>query len=370
MKKVYSFLFVFVLIYNFTLSAQNLRAGFDKSECITMLEISARFGDSAYSSAYPQPEGYRMIYRSPIVGMDNCWDLWVNNNGVAVISLRGTTKEAVSWLENFYAAMVPAKGELHLSDSFDFKYELASNPRAAVHIGWLIGTAFLSRDILPKIDSLYKKGTKEFIISGHSQGGALSFLMTSYLYSLQKQNQLPSDIRFKTYSTAGPKVGNLSYAYDYEAMTQYGWAYNVLNSADWVPESMFSIQTPDDFNNTNPFMNAKALIDKLPFPKDLVLKYLYNQMDGPVRKAEYRFQECLGKGLENYIKKAIPGFQPPYYFNSMAYARVGNTIVLLADADYYKLFPDNPNTLFVHHLHPAYYYLAQKLPATSIPIAP
>jgi len=237
-------------------------------------------------------------------------------------------------------------------------------------VGWLIGTAFLSYDILPKIDSLYKTGTKEFIITGHSQGGALSFLMTSWLYSLQKQNRLAVDIRFKTYCFAGPKVGNLYYAYDYEAMTQYGWAYNVVNSADWVPETMFSIQTPDDLNNTNPFTNSKQEIGKLPFPKDLVLKYLYNQMDAPVRKAEYRFQECLGKGLENYIKKAVPGFQPPSYFNSMAYVRVGNTIVLLADADYYKLFPDNSNTPFVHHLHPAYYYLAQKLPATSPSIAP
>ena len=93
-------------------------------------------------------------------------------------------------------------------------------------------------------------------------------------------------------------------------------------------------------------------------------------MDAPVRKAEYRFQNCLGTGLENYIKKAVPGFQPPAYFNSMDYVRVGNTIVLLADADYYKLFPDNSNTPFVHHLHPAYYYLAQKLPATSPSIAP
>jgi hypothetical protein len=100
------------------------------------------------------------------------------------------------------------------------------------------------------------------------------------------------------------------------------------------------------------------------------LKYIYNRMDQPVRKAEYRFQDCLGKGLETYIKKVLPGFQPPVYYNSMDYVRVGNTIVLLADADYYKLFPDNPNTLFVHHLHPAYYYLLQKLPATSLSAIP
>jgi hypothetical protein len=364
-------LIFFIAVFSgLSLSAQHLKPGFDKSECILLLEMGADFGDSSYRAALPSPEGFTMIYRSPEVGMDNCWDLWVNDQGIAVISLRGTTQKAVSWLENFYGAMVPAKGELQLSDSFHFKYDLATNPRAAVHAGWLIGVAFLSLDILPKIDSLYRSGTRDFFVTGHSQGGALSFLMTSYLYSLQKQNRLASDIRFKTYCFAGPKVGNLYYAYDYESMTQYGLAYNVVNSADWVPETMFSIQTVDDFNNTNPFVNAKELFGKLPFPKDIVLKYIFNRMDQPVRKAEYRFQDCLGKGLESYIRKALPGFQPPVYYNSMDYVRVGNTIVLLADADYYKLFPDNPTTLFVHHLHPAYFYLAQKLPATSPVVTP
>ncbi|HEX3079462.1 MAG TPA: lipase family protein [Puia sp.] len=371
MKVVFLLLIVFVILFPVFLSAQPLKPGFDKSECLTMLEISARFGDTAYASKFPQPAGYKMIYRSPVMGMENLWELWLSDSGNAVISLRGTTAAATSWLENFYSAMVPATGELQISDTFKFRYVLASNSRAAVHIGWLIGTAFLSKDILPRIDSLYKNGVKNFYITGHSQGGALTFLMTSYLYSLQIQQKLPADIRFKTYSTAAPKVGNLYYAYDYEAMTQFGWAYNIVNSADWVPEGMFSIQTPDDFNNTNPFTQAKELIGKLPFPKNLVLKYIYNRMDGPVRTAEYRFQDCLGKGLETYVKKAIPGFQPPAsYYNSMDYVRVGNIIVLLADSDYYKMFPDNPNTIFVHHFHDAYYYLAKKLPDNNMSLAP
>jgi hypothetical protein len=278
--------------------------------------------------------------------------------------VRGTTTKAVSWLANFYAAMVPARGQLHLSDSFNFKYDLASNPRADVHVGWLLSTAFLSRDILPKIDSLYKTGTSEFIITGHSQGGAICFLLTSYLYSLQRQNRLPADIRFKTYCIAAPKTGNLYYAYDYEAMTQYGWAYNVVNSADWVPEGMFSIQTVDDFNYTNPFSKAKDFIKKESFPKNLVLKHFYNQLDKPSRKAEYRFQECLGDFMSKYVKKYLPGFIPPVYYNSMAYVRVGNTIVLLADEDYYKLYPDNPDKPFTHHFHQPYLYLAEKLPQT------
>jgi hypothetical protein len=361
MKKIFP-IFLTLVCTHFISAAQLLKPGFEKTECIEMLKLGAKFGDSVYMSKIPDPEHFKKIYRSPVMGMDNCWDLWINPNGIAAISIRGTTKNAVSWLENFYGAMVPAKGELHLSDSFTFKYELASNPRAAVHIGWLIGTAFLSEDILPKIDSLYKTGTRNFIITGHSQGGAICFLLTSYLYSLQKQKRLPADIRFKTYCMAGPKPGNLYYAYDYEAMTQYGWAYNVVNPADWVPETMFSIQTVDDFNKTNFFSNAKEYMSKQPFPKNIALKYFYNRMDKPVRKAEYRFQDCLGNFMYKYVKKALPKFEQPVYYNSMAYVRVGNTIVLPVDSNYYALFPDDPQNPFVHHLHPPYLYLAEKLP--------
>jgi len=364
MKKKWLILFFSSSVYC-VIQAQHLKPGFDRSECIEMLRIGARFGDSAYASKIPEPQQFRHIYRSAVFGLDNCWDLWTNPNGVAVISIRGTTTQAVSWLANFYAAMVPAQGTLQLSDSFTFKYTLSDNPRAAVHVGWLIGTAFLSKDILPKIDSLYKSGTKEFIITGHSQGGAICFLLTSYLYHLQKSNQLPSDIRFKTYCMAGPKPGNLYFAYDYESLTQYGWAFNLVNSADWVPETMFSIQTVDDFNKTNPFVKAKEFMNKQTFPKNLVLKYFYSRLDKPARKAEYRFQDCLGNSMYSYVKKVLPGFVQPTYYNSMAYVRVGNTIVLYADANYYTLFPDNPDNPFIHHLHPAYLYLAEKLPLTQ-----
>ena len=78
--------------------------------------------------------------------MDNLWDLWKDENGVVAISIRGTTAKSISWLANFYAAMVPAKGELKVADDYLFKYQLAANPRATVHVGWLLSLAFLSRD--------------------------------------------------------------------------------------------------------------------------------------------------------------------------------------------------------------------------------
>ncbi len=355
--------FIFLLLTGSPARAQLLQPGFDKSEYLELMKISARSTNSpAYYDTFPPPLEFTQVYKSPTMGLDNYWDLWSNGKGKAVISIRGTTTNAVSWLANVYAAMVPAKGELQLEDDFRFNYSLAENPRAAVHVGWLVSTAYLARDIIPKIDSAVKSGTTDFIIVGHSQGGAIAYLLTSYLYGLQRQSAIQSTIRFKTYCSAAPKPGNLYFAYDYEAMTFGGWAFNVVNAADWVPESPISIQTLQDFNSTNPFADKKALVKKQKFPNNLVLKHVYNQLNNPSRRAGRRYQKYLGKMASGFVKKQIPGYQPPAYFNSNNYVRTGHMIALAADADYYQRFPDSKTNVFAHHLHNAYMYLAAKLP--------
>lgn len=174
-------------------------------------------------------------------------------------------------MANFYAAMVPAKGELRLSNTYMFNYQPANNPRAAVRTGWLISTGFLVQDMMLKIDPLSKAGRNEVLIMGHSQGGAIAFLLTAHLRTLQQQKKISPGIRFKTYCSAGLKPGNLYFAHEYEAATQAGWAYNVVNTADWVPESPVTVQTLDDFNEVNPFINAKGIIRQQSFFKRLAL---------------------------------------------------------------------------------------------------
>ncbi len=358
-KSIFVSLFLLAVI---AAAAQSLQPGFSKAEYAELMKVSARSSASpSYYEKLPAPEHFKMLYQSPVMGLDNLWDLWINENNVAAISIRGTTKHAVSWLANFYAAMVPAKGELQVSSDFNFKYELASDPKATVHTGWLICTAFLSRDMLPKIDSLYKKGVREFYITGHSQGGAIAFLLTSYLYHLQKQQLLPADIRFKTYCSAAPKPGNLYYAYDYESLTQKGWGYNVVNSADWVPETPVSIQTTEDYNTTNPFTIARPVIKKQPFFKELALKHVYNKLDKSTKKAAKKYRKYLGSMIAKMLKKSLPGYVPPVYAKSFDYTRAGNTIVLQADEAYYKLYPDSKTDIFIHHFHQPYLYLLDKL---------
>src|SRR5690606_35876524 len=160
---------------------------------------------------------------------------WLHeSHKVMVISIRGTTANQVSWLENFYAAMVPATGSIVLSDTDTFRYKLAQHPKAAVHVGWLLGTGYLAQDMHSHLEQAWQDGDREILTVAHSQGGAISFLLSSYLRHLQKEGQIPADLVFKTYSSAAPKPGNLHYAHDYEAITQYNWAFNVVNAADWV----------------------------------------------------------------------------------------------------------------------------------------
>ena len=360
-KPIYLSFFT-LLLFPALLSAQHLKPGFDKAEYKELMLISARSTtDSAYYNTFPEPQHFKIVYHSPEMGLANMWDLWKGDKSVAVISIRGTTSKQESWLANFYSAMVPAKGSLQLSDNDVFEYDLAPNPKAAVHVGWLLSTAYLSRDMLPKIDSCYKAGTHEFLIVGHSQGGGIAYLLTAYLYNLQKQKLIPSDIRFKTYGSASPKPGNLYFAYDYEALTQKGWAFNVVNTADWVPETPVSVQTLYDFNATNPFVDVQSVFKKQKFPKNLVMKHVFKKMEKPARKAQRNYEKYLGDMTSKLITSYLPDFIPPQYYPSSNYVRTGSTVVLHADETYYKLYPDDKANVFAHHAHTQYLYLLEHL---------
>ncbi|WP_210518007.1 lipase family protein [Hymenobacter terricola] len=366
---MHRFSLLLVLLLNLAgqadLQAQILKPGFDKAEYLELIRLHARMGgDSMWWAGIPKPRQFTLAYRSPVSPLDNRWDLWTHGGPrpQAAISVRGTTDEQVSWLANFYAAMLPAAGELQLAAGRKFAYHLADDPQAAVHAGWLLSLAFMADGIVHKVDSCYRRGTRDVFIMGHSQGGAIAFLLTSYLRDLQQHGQLPADIRFKTYCSAGPKPGNRFYAYAFETATQGGWATNVVNPADWVPEVPLSVQTLDDFSPVNPFVGARAMIKKQKFPKNLALRHVYNQLDRPARRAQRRYQRYLGGFIAKAIAQHIPDYQGPAFYPSSNYVRAGTTVVLPADAAYYLLYPNDPNKLFRHHFFQPYYYLAERLP--------
>ncbi len=351
-----------LLLYAVFGYSQKLQPGFNKEEYLELLRISVcSVKDSSYSKEHEKPKNHTMIYQSGSIGLDNSWDLWTSKDGAAVISLRGTTEKQESWMQNFYAAMVPAKGSLQLGKDIPFNYTLANDPEAAVHVGWLVGMAFLAKEIVPKIETLHKNNTKDFLIMGHSQGGAIAYLLTAYLYQLQQTGQLPNDIRFKTYCSAAPKPGNLHFAYEYESLTQNGWAYNIVNALDWVPETPLTVQTLNDFNSVNPFKDAKKLIRKQKFPKNIALKYVYNRLDKPSKRAQRNYQKYLGDMTSKMVVKQIENLEVPAYKNTNNYVRTGTTIVLKPDQSYRDQFPDDDSKIFIHHMHKPYLFLAKQL---------
>ena len=284
----------------------------------------------------PAPENYTLTYRSPSMAFDNRWDLWQHKaNPVAVIAIRGSIQTEASFLANLYAAMIPAQGEIQLDSDFKFNYQLSEDPAAAIHVGWFVAMAYFC----------YKEGIKDFLVTGHSQGGGITFLLTSYLHSLQKTGKIPADIRFKTYCSAGPKPGNLAFAYSYEHENR-DWAFNVVNPADWVPDVPFTVQTIDDFTEVNPFKGAKAIIKKQKFPKNLALKHIYNKLSKPSKRAQ------------------IPDFKIPEYFQSNYYVRTGTMVVLYPDQEYFEEFKEDPAkpNIWLHHLPINYFYLINNAP--------
>ena len=352
-----------LLLNNFTGIGQvsKIEPGFSKIEYAELLKISTRQSDSLYNEELPTPEKFNRIYRSQVLGLDNRWELWTSPDSIATISIRGTTLKTESWIENFFAAMLPASGTIYLSDNQIYKYHLSNNIRASVHAGWLIGSVSLFQDILPKIDSCLSNGINDFYIIGHSQGGAIAYLLTSMLNDLKARDVKYKNLTIKTYASAAPKPGNLYYAYEYEALTQNGWAFNVINSADWVPEGPFSIQTTNDYNSLNPFKYVDEALKKTSFPENIILKHVYNQLDKPTKKAQKKFNKNLGQHMAKQIKNYFPDFKSPAFQESTNYVRVGKTIVLYANEEYFKAFPNTESEIWQHHKFEAYFYLLEKL---------
>lgn len=359
MKKIYTLL---LLAVAFAASLQShgqaLAPQFNRHEYADMLWLQFyALSDSVPSGATLKLSSgtFTKIFSSPEVGLYNKCAIFQRQDGTVVLELRGTVNKPESWLENFYAGMVPATGSLQLTNDYTFHYKLAEHQQAAVHVGWLLGTGFLSRTYLPVLDSLVQKGHNNIIVTGHSQGGALAFLNTSFLHYYYLAKKQP--VFLKTYASAAPKPGNQFYAYDFDFITRGGMGFRVVNAADWVPETPFSLQTLKDYNQVNPFTDAKATIKKQKFLVRLYMNNVYKKLDGSSAKAGRKFRKYLGEKMFTLSSKSLPGFEKPTLHYSMNYATAGTPVVLPTDSSYHTQFPFDGKNVFVHHMYQPYIYL-------------
>lgn len=344
-----------------TIAQTNLKPGFDPHEYAQLLSLTFfKSGEPDSNKRTTEKEPYMLLYQSPESELYNQWRLYLRKDNVAVIDIRGTIQKTPSWLENFYSAPLPATGVLHLRKDSAFHYQLAKNPSAYVHTGWIIGLASIGPSILEKMKNLAaQNGVREFLLMGHSQGGALLYLLRSYLHYQQEKGLLPGDLTLKSYCSAAPKPGNLYYAYDFEHITKGGWSFTVVNPADWVPETPISIQTNTDFNPNSPVTFVTSIIERQPLLIRITGKRIVRKLDRSTRRAYKTFKKYFGKRMFGQIKKSLPDLKQPQYSKGMNYMRTGLPIVLMPDDKYYQLFPLKSENLFQHHSFESYYYLLQ-----------
>lgn len=343
-------------------SAKNLDSGFNLAEyqeCICMASHFKELPGIEKKYLAPAPKSFEKIYSSPVTGFENMWELWLSADSIAAISLRATVTNINSWLSNFHAGMVRAQGVCHLGK--DYNYKLCDNPDAMVHAGWLASMLAMSDDILTHIDSCYKAGIKDFIVTGHSQGGAIAYLLTAFLIEKQTAGSLPKDIQFKTYCSGAPKPGDYAFACEYEYMTRNDWSLSVVNTEDWVPEVPLSIQKMDDFRATNPFAHTNELPDTLDFINKIKIKILFKSLAKPPRKAEKKLRKYLGTKVGKILEKEYDTYQKPTFGQCANYARTGRTIIFKPSAEYYERHPRCSKDFFEHHMYRSYYELSLEI---------
>ncbi|HEY8387096.1 MAG TPA: hypothetical protein VIK74_00750 [Parasegetibacter sp.] len=345
------------------LSAQTysgLKPGFDQVECDDLLHLNAAFVDTTPGNRFEgYHEGYTFLYRSPSVGLDNMWDLWLRSDSTVVILLRGTTSDPRSILADFYCAMLPASGKIVLSPEDTVHYHLADDKRACLHGGFLIGFAYLSKDILPKLDSLYQLGYTNYLVSGHSQGGSLCYYVSAWLMHLKKSLTYPL-LQVKTYASAATKVGNMYFVYDYDNLSRAEWGFSIINSADPVPEMPFTTQQVDvDMNEPNPILNLMKRFNDLPFVQRVAVKSAFKKMIKKSAGSSKTYRKYLGGYSASFIKRFLPELELPEAYTSTYFMRPGVSISLLAN-DAYKEYYNGTSESYYDHSIKAYRFLLRQ----------
>lgn len=204
--------------------------------------------------ANPVPAAWNMIFDSPVIGdFENKWQLWQSPGGRYAIVIRGTISEKpTSVLEDLMAVMIPATGCIELAGGGKLPYSFASDPAAAVHLGFAIGALLLllngTNGILVKAAAIVPAGA-DVIITGHSQGAAIATLIRAFLHHMPGKIAGATLPLARTYLWAQPKPGNDHFARDFELIPE---AYRITNSLDWVPQLPLTLQLLASLNTPNP----------------------------------------------------------------------------------------------------------------------
>lgn len=215
-------------------SMAQLQLGFDPAEA---RDLSALCTTHTFKELYGDdgaviPAGFKRVYESPVMGMDNKFQLF-RKGDLAVLEIRGSTSNPMSWMENVQAAMIPATGTIRINERA-FNYSFAKDTAASVHAGYALGIACIADAAVARLNDLAASGVRDILLTGHSQGGALTILLRAYLHHLP-EGKLDAHLRFKAYAFANPMVGNRAFTEDFTAAMASGLGcFSLVNPADPV----------------------------------------------------------------------------------------------------------------------------------------
>jgi len=310
-------LIVFFLLFHFSVFG-NITPGFIESEARDMIAIcnSFTFLDIYGEDERILPKHYEKRYTSGVFGMDNKYQIYQKGD-IAIFNLRGSTDKKISWLENIHSAMIPAQGTIQVQGEA-FNYCFARDTAAAVHSGYALGLAYFARDILYHIEVLNREGIYNFIITGHSQGGALANMLRAYLENLPS-DQLSQRNQFKTYAFAAPMVGNHAFANEY--YVRYGTdntSYNIVNSFDPIPK--FPLSYKEKPRNFSDYLQSMIFEPGSFSFKDGAMMLFEDKLTNIVQN--------FSNSVSNQISKDLGSISMPDYVQDINYAPIANTIEL------------------------------------------
>ena len=306
-----------VLLYSIVSFGQ-LQPGFNINEAKYTIAMcnSFNFVKQFDSDSSIIPEGFNLSYTSDVLSMDNKFQVYENGK-IGIINYRGSTNKVISWVENCYSAMIPAKGSITL-DGEHSEYAFSNNNDAAVHAGYGLTIVILAKTLKEQITVLNSKGIYNIIITGHSQGGALATLTRAYLENLPK-GELSSKNTFKTYAYAQPMSGNKEFSIDYDnRFSDEGTSYSIINPEDPVPYMPFNYE-------------EESLITK-----DKVKGWLFGDEEFKAKElGKNAFIRLFERGLTSYVKNSntlvnkILGLkfgkiEMPEFVNDINYFPTGN----------------------------------------------
>ncbi len=320
------------LILTFSLLCLSLSAklqpGFDKQEALEMIQLcnSYSFIELYNNDDEIIPQGYEKTYSSGVFGMDNMFQVYTSDRGYAVINLRGSTDKKISWMENFYSAMIPSTGTIQIKDrSIDYKF--AEDTAAHVHAGYALGIAYLNDDIIFHIKHLNALGIYDIILTGHSQGGALCQLLLSYLAYLPEGTISP-DNTFKIYSFAAPMVGNAAYAAEYNTLhTETNMSQLIIIEEDVVPALPLAYRD-------GPLLTEAEILSLLDREQSFDFKAVaYNGFVNIFEKSIVGVNKWFSDKVDKQIGNNLGSYSIPPYTHDINYSRVGN-VTELAPVEY------------------------------------